>query len=106
MNKTQFLILNVLALLFLILTGVRFLLIKDLETGRGKLQQAQTVIAKGQQSEQVLRKIILRLAQASQREPDLKDLLKQYNITVSNPGSASSPAPTVLPAPAPTKPKS
>jgi hypothetical protein len=91
MTKKQFLILNTLALAFLLLTGLRFLLLKDIETRRVSVTQAQAVIAQGQQSEQVLRQIILRVARASQAEPDLKDLLQQFKIKL-DPSPASAPS--------------
>jgi hypothetical protein len=95
MNRTRFIILNVLACLFLLLTVLRLLLVQDLESARLQVVQAQSLVAQGQQSEQVLRQIILRLAQASQREPDLKDLLKQFNITINN--NAPAPAAKIKP---------
>lgn len=104
MNKTQFYLLNALALLFLLLTGVRFLLIKDLEAKRANLVQIQAVVSQGQQSEQALRKIILRLVQASQREPDLKDLLKQFNVKISS-NPAAQPAAAVSSPATPAAPK-
>lgn len=104
MNKSQFLILNVLAVLFLLLTGVRFLLVKDLESKRSTIAQVQAVVSQGRESEQVLRRIILRLNQSAQREPDLRDLLKQFNVKVTN--SPAQVQPAAAPISAPVKPKS
>ncbi|NJK91314.1 MAG: hypothetical protein HC904_05465 [Blastochloris sp.] len=101
MSRTQILILNVLAVFFLLLTGTRYLLLQDVERHRRELQLSQALVVQAKQSEQVLRQIILRLAQSSQREPDLKDLLKQYNITIGPSVPSVSPQPGVSAAPKP-----
>jgi len=84
MNKPQFLILLVLSLFFSVMVVTRVLLLRDLEMNRAVLIQSQTIMAKGQSSEKVLSQIINRVAQASEREPDLRDLLKQYHIHIKD----------------------
>jgi len=83
MSKNQFWILNGLAVLLVMLLGLKMALALDNGARQAALAQGQTAIAQAQRTEPLMREISFRLAQASLREPQLADLLKQHGIRVT-----------------------
>ncbi|MDD5262846.1 MAG: hypothetical protein PHD76_13450 [Methylacidiphilales bacterium] len=87
MNKTQFVILNILAVLASFLMLTRTLLLQNNDMLRQQLMQAQMEINSANNLAPLLQNLVSRINQAAQVDPDLKDLLKQYQI-----GPATKPA--------------
>lgn len=93
MTRIQFICLNTLAGLFVLILAVKVVILFDMGRTQRKLIVGQAVIVQAQRAEPVLRELALRLAQASLREPDLADLLKQHNLRVNPPTRNLTPAP-------------
>lgn len=83
MSKLQFWTLNGLAAALALLLGLKLALALDNGARQSSLAQAQLAIAQAQRTEPVMREIAFRLAQASVREPQLADLLKQHGIRIT-----------------------
>ncbi|MFQ3671586.1 MAG: hypothetical protein SNJ84_09030 [Verrucomicrobiia bacterium] len=83
MNAWQFWTLNALSGILVLLVVIQYFLSQDV----GRLQQVvmgeQREVQQAQASEQVLRALALRVAQISESEPDLKNLLLKYNLRVN-----------------------
>lgn len=83
MTRIQFIVLNTLAGLFSLLLVLKVLLLLEMGSYQRKILVAQATVTQAQRSEPLLRELAVRLAQASVKEPDLADLLKQHNLRVS-----------------------
>lgn len=83
MSKLQFWTLNSLAAALVLLLALKIALALDNGARQSAIAQGQVVIAQAQRTEPIMREIALRLAQASVREPQLADLLKQHGIRVT-----------------------
>jgi hypothetical protein len=83
MTRSQYLILNVLAGLFALVLTLKVTLLFEMGRTQRKLMAGQAAVVQAQRAEPLLREIALRLTQASLREPDLADLLRQYNLRVT-----------------------
>ena len=83
MSRWQFHILNLTSLALVILFGVQFWLGRKVQTMNNQIMQAQAVVNEAQQLEPILRKMSMRIAQASDREPRLRDLLVKYGMKVT-----------------------
>ncbi|MDZ4817121.1 MAG: hypothetical protein SGI71_12760 [Verrucomicrobiota bacterium] len=89
MNKNQFTILNVLAALFLVIVLANVAMSLKLrrsavaieEKNRG-LMEAEAKFKSAQQSRMFLRQVAMRLAQGSDADPALRDLLVKHNLKV------------------------
>ncbi len=79
-NKTQFVILNILAVLASFLMLTRTLLLQNNDMLRQQLMQTQMEINSADNLAPLLQNLVARINRAAQVEPDLKDLLKQYQI--------------------------
>lgn len=83
MTRIQFIVLNTLAGIFSLLLVLKVLLLLEMGSFQRKIMVAQATVTQAQRSEPLLRELALRLAQASVKEPDLADLLKQHNLRVN-----------------------
>jgi len=83
MTRSQYVILNVLAGLFVLVLTLKVALLFEMGQTQRKLMAGQAVVMQAQRAEPLLKEIVLRLTQASLREPDLADLLRQHNLRVT-----------------------
>ena len=80
MSKGQFIILSVLSVLASLLMVIRMLLLQNNELLQQQLMQTQMEISQAQNMVPLLERLTLRIQRASESEPDLKDLLRQYKL--------------------------
>lgn len=66
-----------------LLVIVQFFLSQDLVRLQQRVLGEQREVQQAQASEQVLRALALRVAQVSEKEPDLNNLLLKYNVRVN-----------------------
>lgn len=83
MCKLSFWVLNLTSLVLVILFGLQFWLGRKVQVLNNQIVQAQTVVNNAQQIEPILRKLSMRIAQASEKEPRLRDLLVKHGMKVT-----------------------
>lgn len=90
MRPWQFWTLNVLSVLLAVLILTQYFLVQDVQKRnqeivemQQKINAGRQQIATAKQAEQVLKVSAIRVAQAAEKEPDLKNLLKKYNLNVN-----------------------
>jgi len=83
MSPWQFWTLNVLSVLLAALILTQFFLVRNVQNLNQEMMAAQQQINTAKQAEQVLKVTAIRVAQASEKEPELKNLLKKYNLNVN-----------------------
>jgi len=100
MNRIQFWILIVLSCLVVLCLGLQAVFVHQAQRVQGQIAAAQQEVAKGRNSENVLRQLIGRIYQVGQQSDDqqLKDLLVRQQIAVKpNTSTNSAPADTFPP---------
>lgn len=90
MRPWQFWTLNVLSVLLAVLILTQYFLVQNVQKRnqeivemQQKINAGRQQIATAKQAEQVLKVSAIRVAQAAEKEPDLKNLLKKYNLNVN-----------------------
>jgi hypothetical protein len=83
MSKTQFGILNVVGGLCAVLILCNVVLIRLNTRLNQSLLQTQSQINNAQQMQTTLQNLAVRVAQAAQTDPVLRDLLKRHSLTVN-----------------------
>ncbi|GAB4240280.1 MAG: hypothetical protein OHK005_02340 [Candidatus Methylacidiphilales bacterium] len=83
MKAWQFWTLNGMSAVLVLLVIVQFFLSQDLVRLQQRVLGEQREVQQAQASEQVLRALALRVAQVSEKEPDLNNLLLKYNVRVN-----------------------
>ncbi len=83
MSRWQFYVLNVTSFVLVVLIGLQLLLERNIRLLNERAIQIQATIAKGRQTEPVLKNISMRIAQASENEPRLRELLVKYGMNVT-----------------------
>jgi len=96
MTPWQFWTLNVLSVLLAVLILTQYVLVQDLQKRnqlvvemQQKINAGRQQIAAARQAEQILKVSAIRVAQAAEKEPELKNLLKKYNLNVNLTDSAA-----------------
>jgi type II secretory pathway component PulJ len=80
MNRTQFIALNVIALVLTMLIVVNLVLARENRAMGDRIQQYQAAVTVGRQAEAILRQLTVRVAQGSDRDPELRKLLQRYDL--------------------------
>ncbi|MEM1158881.1 MAG: hypothetical protein AAF649_07060 [Verrucomicrobiota bacterium] len=80
MTRTQFLVLMGAAVVLILLLLVKVLLIRNTHELSIELAQSQQEIMQGQAARPLLNGITNRLMRGTATEPDLADLLRQYDL--------------------------
>lgn len=83
MKAWQFWTLNGMSAVLVLLVIVQFFLSQDLVRLQQRVFGEQREVQQAQASEQVLRALALRVAQVSEKEPDLNNLLLKHNVRVN-----------------------
>jgi hypothetical protein len=83
MSPWQFWTLNILSVVLATLILTQYFLVQDVQKRSQLIQAGQQQINTAQQAEQVLKVAAIRVAQAAEKEPELKNLLKKYSLNVN-----------------------
>ena len=83
MCKLKFWVLNLTSLILVVLFGLQFWLGRKVQALNNQMVQSQAVVNNAQQIEPILRKLSMRIAQGSEREPRMRDLLVKYGMKVT-----------------------
>ncbi|MEM9444047.1 MAG: hypothetical protein AAGA18_01730 [Verrucomicrobiota bacterium] len=90
MSRLQFIIVNILAGVFVTLMVAQYLLSQVNQQLNQDVITMQQQVAGSQQAKPVLNQLAIRLAQAAQKEPDMNDLLAKYRLKVTLPQTGTS----------------
>ncbi len=83
MNRVKLMILWALAVLLVVLMAGKYVLSVENAKLAREMMAAQATITSAQRAEPMLRQMAGRLAQLATREPELADLLRQYNVHIT-----------------------
>ncbi len=80
MNRTQFILLNVIAAGLIVLILVSLLLARENQRINGQVAQYQAVVNDARQAEIILRQMTVRIARGSDQDPELRKLLQRHEL--------------------------
>jgi uncharacterized membrane protein len=80
MSRTQFMVLNVIAMVLAVLVLGNLLLAQKNQALRTRVDQHQATVLRAQQADALLRQITVRIARGSDQDPELRKLLQRYEL--------------------------
>jgi len=83
MTRLQFIILSVVSGLLVILLGGNFLLLRMTQNAERDFGMARSEILQARQNQAIFQRLVAATAQASEKDPALRELLKKYGLKVT-----------------------
>lgn len=80
MSKSQFIALNVIAMVLAILILANLFLARENQQLNIRIAQNQAVVNSGRQAEAILRQMTVRIARGSDLDPKLRELLQRHEL--------------------------
>lgn len=93
LNRWQFYVLSATSLLLIVLLVVNYVLIDGNKALSGQISYVQATVAKASRMEGILQQVAARLAQVSEKEPEMGEVLIKCGLNVKTMPSEARPEP-------------
>ena len=86
MTRTEYLILLATSVILVLLTSVNFLVQTQTQKANTLAVRYENALNKVKQADSVLQQLVIRVAQGSDRDPRLRDILVRHKLSIVNNG--------------------